>query len=109
MTVRVDYSDDGAVGGRLITFERERSLFPAAPENKLADTATDGIKRNRWLPFGFEVAVECLHDQKLPPVKRFVLHGRNNITDDACDLHYVTLFTSAIVAFLLPKTPTLNT
>jgi hypothetical protein len=42
-------------------------------------------------------------------VKRFVLHGRNNITDDACDLHYVTLFTSAIVAFLLPKTPTLNT
>ena len=85
--IGIYYPDDRAVRGRFVAFERERRLFASTPKNKLALTGADGVERDRRLPFWFEIRVECLHDQKLAPLKGFIFDGGNDGSDYAGNLH----------------------
>ncbi len=87
MAIRINYPNDRAVGRCFVAFERERSLFAAAPEDEFTNTAADGVERDCWIPFWLKVGIERLHDQEFSTVQRFILHRRDNITDDACNLH----------------------
>ena len=73
----IHYSDYRAVGRCVVSFERERSFFASAPKHKFADSRTNRVQSDRRLAFWLEVGIKRLNDQKLSPIKRFVLYGGN--------------------------------
>lgn len=89
MTVRINYPNDRAVGRCFVAFEWKRSLFAATPKDEFANTATDSVESDGRLALWVEIGVERLNDQELSPVKRLILNRRNDITDDASDLHLI--------------------
>ena len=83
MSFRIHDPDDGAVGRGFVAFERERSLFAAAPEDEFTDTGSDRIEGDLRLAFVFEIGVERLNKQELSALKGFVLDRRDDRAYDA--------------------------
>src|SRR5205085_8381674 len=87
MRVRINDCDDCAIGRRVLALERKASFLASAPEDKLACASTNRINRNQRLTLRPQIFIERLHDQKLTPFQRIILHRRNNCPDYARQLH----------------------
>jgi hypothetical protein len=87
MRVGINYADDGAIGRGVLSFERKAGFFSSTPENKFAYSGAHRVDSNQRLARGLKVLVQRLDDQQLATFKRFVLNGRHNSADDACELH----------------------
>jgi hypothetical protein len=88
---RIYDPDYRAVGRRFIALKRKRSFLAAAPENKFADSGTDRIESDHRLALGSEIGVQCLHDQHLAPLERFILDRGNYVAYDSRQLHLLDL------------------
>src|SRR5438128_4501062 len=81
--------DDCAIGGCIVSLKGKARLFPAAPENQLANTGANGINGYHRFTSSCEIFIERLNYKQLSPFQRFVLYRRHNRPDDASKLHKV--------------------
>ena len=68
MRVRINDSNDGAVGWRVFSFERKARLFAAAPKNQFANSSSYRINGNHGLPCRLKIFVQSLNDKKLTTI-----------------------------------------
>jgi hypothetical protein len=87
MRIRINDSNDGAVGWRVFPFERKARLFAAAPKDQFPNSGTYRIHRNHGLPCRLKIFVQSLNDQKFATLKAVVLYGRDHGSDNTRQLH----------------------
>ncbi len=87
---RINNADNRAVGRCRIAFEWKTRFFAAAPENQFANARANRIKRDQRLSHRLQIGVQSLDDQQFSRLKRFVFDRRNDVSDDAGKLHFLS-------------------
>jgi hypothetical protein len=102
MRFGINDADDSAIGRRILSLEWEARFFTSAPENQFPLSRAYRIERDHRLALRLKTGIERLNDEQLPPLKRIVLDGCDDRSDDARQLHFFKL--SAISSQLSAKT-----
>jgi hypothetical protein len=87
----VDDTDDRCVGWRLAGVERKCSLPPLYEENLLAHAGTNRVKRHQCSPDRLTGGIDRLEQEKSDTGKVDVLERRDDVADDAGELHGLIL------------------
>ena len=83
----IDDADDAGVGGRFGGQERKRRFLAADEEHVLAHAGADRVERDERPAGGLAIGRHRLQHEQLVAVERGVLDGRDDVADDARDLH----------------------
>ncbi len=87
MRIGINDPDDRTIRRGFVTPEWERSLFAAAPEDKLPGPRTYGVQSNCGASLGLKVGIQRLDDKELSAVQSLILNTGNHGSDYTCDLH----------------------
>jgi len=90
VTLRIYYSDDRAIGRRILAFERKARFLAPAPENQFADSGARGVDRYQRFSLWRQVFIKGLNDEQFPILERIVLYRGHNCSDYACQLHFTS-------------------